>query len=294
MSSYVISRCAILGLGLAFFFSTAHVPALAAILQDMSEGVSKGASKEADGKCNRIDEVSSPVRTQSKGFKHTVEPCGKRAELAGMKTTIGQTYWYGWSLHLPADWKTEGTNIPNQWAAYPPSNKKFRKAEGACGAVGSYMAINSGKLNFKFQRKGTDKLTACTVYPVADIEAIKGKWVDFVMHVKWTGDSDGFLKLWVKEGDKSYNLKVDVKNAPTYWADEGKGPYYKSGLYKGSSGASSVHTLYTDEHRLGDQSSSFAEVAPKKPGEMVTIPQGVAAAIKQPASSRAQRLPGKP
>jgi len=45
------------------------------------------------------------------------------------------------------------------------------------------------------------------VYPVADIEAIKGKWV-FVMHVKWTGDSDGFLKLWVKEGDKSYNLRL--------------------------------------------------------------------------------------
>jgi len=39
-----------------------------------------------------------------------------------------------------------------------------------------------------------------------------GKWVDFVMHVKWTGDSDGFLKLWVKEGDKSYNLRL-MKNA---------------------------------------------------------------------------------
>jgi len=75
-------------------------------------------------------------------------------------------------LHLPLIGKPRGTNIPNQ-AAYPPSNNKFRKAEGACGAVGS-MAINSGKLNFKFQRKGADKLTACTVYPVADIEAIKG------------------------------------------------------------------------------------------------------------------------
>jgi len=114
--------------------------------------VSKGASKEADGKCNRIDEVSSPVRTQSKALSILLSLAAS-ARNGGMKTTIGQTYWYGWSLHLPADWKTEGTNIPNQWAAYPPSNNKFRKAEGACGAVGSYMAINSGKLNFKFQRK---------------------------------------------------------------------------------------------------------------------------------------------
>jgi len=72
--------------------------------------------------------------------------------MAGMKTTIGQTYWYVVSSSS-ADWKTEGTNIPNQWAAYPPSNNKFQAKEGACGAVGSYMAINSGKLNFKFQRK---------------------------------------------------------------------------------------------------------------------------------------------
>jgi len=55
------------------------------------------ASKEADGKCNRIDEVSSPVRTQSKALSILLSLA---ARVAGMKTTIGQTYWYG-SLHLP-------------------------------------------------------------------------------------------------------------------------------------------------------------------------------------------------
>jgi len=82
-------------------------------------------------------------------------------------------------------------------------------AEGACGAVGSYMAINSGKLNFKFQRKGADKLTACTVYPVADIEAIKGNGLILSCmsdrRFRWIPEVMG------QEGDKSYNLKVDVK-----------------------------------------------------------------------------------
>jgi len=62
-----------------------------------------------------------------------------------------------------------------------------------------------------------------------------------------------------QEGDKSYNLRCE--NAPTYWADEGRDLTINLAS-KGSSGCS-VHILYTDEHRLGDQSSSFAEVAPK-------------------------------
>jgi len=125
------------GLGLAFFFfSTAHVPAFA-ILQDMSDGVSKG--KEADGKCNRIDEVSSPVRTQSKALSILLSLAASE-ELAGMKTTIGQTYWYGWSS-LPLIGKPKAPIfLINTLIRLATINFK---AEGACGAVGSIWRLTA-------------------------------------------------------------------------------------------------------------------------------------------------------
>lgn len=84
------------------------------------------------------------------------------------------------------------------------------------------------------------------------------------MQVKWTGNQDGFLKLWMRKGGGDYSQAVDYQGR-TYWNDEGEGPLFKMGVYKGDPDfkGPAPRYLYTDEYRLGDNNSSFEEVEPR-------------------------------
>lgn len=233
------------------------------IIDSVTENISQADdSLGKGGSCNKLENISSPVRAGQQAFLHWVDRCGERSELEMGKTTIGETYWLGWSMYLPMSWEnsSESFDIVAQWAAYP-TNRDF--GDG-CGGVGSKMSIRDDNLRFDFQHQGDTVDIQCDKYTLGNINDMKGKWVDFVMHVKWTGDPDGFLKLWMKVGDDSYVQKVDYTGR-TFWNDEDRGPYFKMGLYKGApdwDGPGAPRFLYTDEYHLGDFNSSFEEVAP--------------------------------
>jgi hypothetical protein len=211
---------------------------------------------------NRLELVTAPTRAGTHAFKHWISRQGERSELAMSKTKIGGEYWYGWSMFLPADFDHTGSrSIVMQLATFPtPRNGRF-----PLSANGSYMSVDGdGRLRFHLQRKGEDKdMVGESFTLLEDIAKVKGCWLDFVMHAKWTGQPDGFLRLWLRAGDEAYAQKLDWKGR-TFWDDEDKGPYFKMGLYTGDPGwkGSPERTLYTDEYRLGDAQSSFEEVAP--------------------------------
>ena len=236
------------------------------IVESVTENSAQGRVSLGGGSdCNRIENVTSPVRAGQQAFKHWVDRCGKRAELEMKPTKIGETYWLGWSMYVPTGWanSSDWYDIVAQWATYPPSlNRKFK--EQGCGAVGSYMVIHGDTLRFHHQHQGQTTDTQCDKYVLGNINDIKGKWIDFVMHSKWTGNSDGFLKLWMKVGNDAYVQTVNYTGS-TFWNDEGRGPYFKMGIYKGNTnwkGPGAPRYLYTDEYRLGNGDSSFAGVAP--------------------------------
>lgn len=90
----------------------------------------------------------------------------------------------------------------------------------------------------------------------------KGRWIDFVYHVKWSYQSDGILEVF-QDG-----RKVVSKMGPNSYNDP-KGPYMKIGMY-----ASGIHNktenynfneqvLYFDEVRIGDATASYQAVAPR-------------------------------
>lgn len=246
----------------------------AKIIESVVESTSEANATEAErakggSSCNRLENVSTfednslhPVRSGQKAFRHTVNRCSERSEFRMKKTQIGQTYWYGWSMFVPKDWgdSDPGFDILTQWATYPTK----RNGNFTCGANGSYITRNGNNVVFKFQHKGEDTDIQCDRYNLAKISDIRGKWVDFVMQVKWTGNKDGFLKLWTRTGDGEYSQEVDYQGR-TYWNDEGEGPNFKMGLYKGDPNfkGPAPRQLYTDEYRMGDSSSSFEEVAPR-------------------------------
>lgn len=240
------------------------------VTEDVSEANATEASRSKGGSsCNSLENVSTfvdnsvhPVRGGKQAFRHWVNRCGERSEFRMKKTKIGETYWYGWSMYIPTDWgdSDKGFDILSQWATYPTK----RNGNFACGANGTYMTRNGRNVVFKFQYKGDKEDIECDRYNLAKISDIRGKWVDFVMQVKWTGDKDGFLKLWMRTGGDEYSQEVDYRGR-TYWNDEGEGPYFKMGLYKGDPNfkGPAPRYLYTDEYRLGDRNSSFEEVAPR-------------------------------
>lgn len=74
------------------------------------------------------------------------------------------------------------------------------------------------------------------------------EWNDFVFHVKWSFNSDGFIQVW-------WNGKqvANYKGRTTY--DDDVGPKFKFGLYRNDSKA--TYVSFISEVREG---SSFSEV----------------------------------
>ena len=61
---------------------------------------------------------------------------------------------------------------------------------------------------------------------------MKNRWYDFVYHVKWSSDSDGFMFAWVN------GVQELAHRGPTLYA--GQGCYFKLANYHAASGAPSA------------------------------------------------------
>jgi hypothetical protein len=243
------------------------IPCRAELVESCTEDIAEARGREADRskggpENNRLSNTHSPVRAGKIAFRHWVNRRGERSELAMRRTEIGGTYWYGWSMLLPDDFDHRGSDtIVMQLASWPtPRNGKFPHS-----ANGPYLEIQpDGRMIMHLQHKGQNTDMVCDDFVVAeDVARLKGKWLDFVMHARWTGDEDGRFKLWLKVDDNNYLQKVDYEG-PVWWNDEDTGPYFKMGAYTGEPGwkGPAERTVYTDEYRLGDGESSFDEVAP--------------------------------
>lgn len=261
------------------------------LIEAVTEDITQARGREL-GKggpdCQSLANVSAPqpVRAGRTAFQHRVMRCGERSELAMRKTVIGQTYWYGWSLFLPADLGSGG--ICAQWATYPKKPGRTFPRKGS----GSYLIVTGDTLVLRFQHKGSGATDAvCEEIPLGKLSELKNKWIDFVLHVKWTGDDDGFLKLWMSTGSTYADPKINYKG-PTYWNDEGDGPYFKMGRYNGDPGWKGAEPgiWYTDEYRLGDAKATFSDVAPPKAVGPYTLP--AAATLPAPLSAARFAHPG--
>jgi TolB protein len=246
-----------------------------AIIDRITDDKAESRNANFAGSKTKIENVSapSPVRGGRAAFRHVVGPsdateANYRSEFAGAYTTIGETYWLGWSEWLPADFDyTASWLIIAQWAAYPPNPNRVRPLPG--GGAGHHFGVRDNKIQFTLQHEDPANPNGAIVAPhwtvVSDVKAARGKWMDFVMHAKWTGNPDGFCKLWVQIDGKGYELKVDHAGR-TWWNNEERGPYFKMGLYRNRQKiALPALELFTDEYRLGSAAANFETVRPDQP-----------------------------
>jgi hypothetical protein len=87
-----------------------------------------------------------------------------------------------------------------------------------------------------------------------------GKWIDIVIHVKWSNTTNGLLEVW-RDGVKM----VSKSNART---NSKGGSYMKIGINKwswapgGGSSTATQRIFYIDNFRMGNENAIYNDVAP--------------------------------
>ncbi|MEZ5099299.1 MAG: polysaccharide lyase [Thermoleophilia bacterium] len=212
---------------------------------------------------DRIALVADPVRLGKRSARFEVRPGDTvnpkwGGELAQVLQTTeeqaGQESWWAWSVLFPEDFPTTSgwcvfaewhqTGLPNVPQGPAPINFD-------CSDDGYRLIVRGGDEPDWEQR----------VFPLPQLE--RGQWHDFLFHVRWSPDPDGFVQLWI-DGEEV----IPRTSLRTSYRDQGL--YLKAGLYRDASPDTAV--LYLDGFRR--------YAAPPPPGSL--------------GSPDAETLPGAP
>ena len=171
---------------------------------------------------------------------------------------------YAFSLYVPKDWTADSYKNDDIFfqtkrsSSAPDLDMQIR---GNDITIHSFMNDDATlKQNFKDKK-----------YDVVISSFTKGIWYDFVLDVKWTEGTDGFINVfWKKQSDTSYTVHrkdhkgTTLKTGSSYTA--GKDGYTKWGNYKPNGGISTLtvpHIYYHDDIRSirFDIASNIIEIA---------------------------------
>jgi Polysaccharide lyase len=179
---------------------------------------------------------------------------------AGQYGINGQTNWYGWSMWIPKGITNDRWTILSQWHYHSPGYivDSLQSIQGSANTPTRLSLKSDGMLKFGlFHQIGSTQKTD-SGYNLGNNLIRYDSWNDFVMQVKWTSKTDGFVNLWVN--DKNV---LSLTGTSTYF-DNPYGPRFKAGAYKGLnySYPGTPFDVYIDEYRHGDQTSNYGEVVP--------------------------------
>ena len=155
--------------------------------------------------------------------------------------------WVGMSIFLPSSYVTDpAEESVFQWHAINSVDLDGASMNNA--AIAMYTKNGRWELGMKYG--GTFDMG---VYD-------KNVWTDWVIHVKFSAGSDGVFEIW-----KNGKLMLQRNGRNNY--NDLKGNFFKIGIYKyawpqGYASTTTSRTLYYDEIKIGNENSSYAEVAP--------------------------------
>ncbi|MDF3055824.1 MAG: hypothetical protein K0R17_39 [Rariglobus sp.] len=217
---------------------------------------------EIDGPTASVTASTDFARRGRYSMKAFINKADKRAEgVCTLRGTVGGVNWYGWSVYVPDNQHGDGKfDIISQFHDWHTTLPAWAD-DGTAPTNLTLGEDNMLRFSLKYQGP-VNPVTGnpTTVHQVFNLAPCTvGTWHDFVVNVKWTHLSDGFLKVWLN-GD----LLVDY-TGPTYMDyGAGKGPYFKMGDYKGVYNWSGTgpRYFYMDEFRMGGAGSTYDEVNP--------------------------------
>lgn len=218
---------------------------------------------------NRLAIVSSPVRQGQHAARFEVRQgddpinaSGDRSELVYAPLEAeGNERWYGWSTLWPSTYPSANTwQVFTQW-----------HHTGLTGSPPLEMYVIGEAVHLRI-----DARTVLWTTPL-----VRGRWHDFVLHVKWSSDPDvGFVELWY-DGARVLPKTFGRNMYP------GQKNYLKQGLYR-SDTIAVTGTLFHDGMTIG---TSFDDLDVTPPA--LTNEEPVAPAVP-PAVSPAPEPPPSP
>jgi hypothetical protein len=201
-----------------------------------------------------------------------------RSELAAGKAhpclkhfLIGEEYWYGISIRPdPALTASPYGEIVFQFHSTPDNVPGETWTTGLNPPIALSCDGNTWQLSVRGDDKEVTTRPHYLFSHLADLGAVeKGQWTDWVFHIKWNYDGNGFTRVW-KNGEFVLNL-----NGPNCFNDQ-VGPYLKFGVYawylrspeketwkKSKAMGVKTRIYYHDVVRIADGRGSFAQVAPR-------------------------------
>lgn len=149
-----------------------------------------------------------------------------RSELRILSNPLKEDIWYKASVFVPTDWKdSEIKVVALQWHG---SRDFFLGEPGRMPPLEITITNN----NWQVQKAYDNRLISTSdtpghvesIVPLAELEVKKGGWTDWVIHTRWSSESDGVTRVWLN-GDK-----VVEDFGPNAHRDL-TGPYLKAGVY---------------------------------------------------------------
>jgi len=203
------------------------------------------ASPDGQGKAikfvlNKTDAVVSGSRRSEIQFSN--------GDISG---TEGER-WYGMKYWLQTYDKDQGAESILQWH------------DGAGPCPPQSIQIQSGSFRWQQCRPYPDGSGSTTnsFNTGTDMGAtVTGKWITFVIHIKWSAKATGIIEVW-KDGKQYVNQKNIVTNSPS-------GNYAKIGVNKwswytggGTSDISTPRIFYIKDFREGNEKATYNDVTP--------------------------------
>jgi hypothetical protein len=170
---------------------------------------------------------------------------GQRAKFSDVKKLtkieMDQEFWHGLGIHIPEDFvaPTQSNAVLFQW--HPQQ-----------GGPSPVLAIRTQGQNWLITSNPSPNRKKRTL---ARIPFEKGRWKDWVVHVRWSAQKKGFWTIW-KDGVEVVNERDIITQFP-----EALGPYTKFGQYH-SVGEVPQNIVYFDEYRVAGADGSYEAVAP--------------------------------
>jgi len=200
--------------------------------------------------------TTARARTGSRSMKITVPASGgsvTRYQLAaGMPNGVnGQERWYGFSMAVGDEWKLSQIR---ESGSYFLGGFGFRysgpSTNGPGGNLNADLIGGSPQFMMGSNLSGAPSADHVGEHMLGSV--VKGQWMDFVVHIKWSRGGDGLREARRNRVNTGrYGGRTLSIDAPFQ---------HRIGLYQGT-GVDHTRTLYIDNHRVG---SSYAAVDPSR------------------------------
>ncbi len=223
---------------------------------------------------NRGLKFQLTYRDDRSGFRNELALIGPNKQW-----NYGVDYWLGWAIYLPENYAVDSrSDTLLQFHGVPDKDSSGNLVEPSRHPPIALYTGENGRWTMRI--KGDSKKISTSVgsstrvasYSLGDFRADRGRWTEFVMHVRFHYNSTGLVEVW-KDGVKV----VTDRGENTY--NDNVPPFLKIGIYKPAwkpnnwGGPSSVPSrlFFYDAVKVG-RNSSFAEVAPQC-GGLTSIPE---------------------